>query len=144
MSDIIEAGILPQNFLTYTHDFLATFDIESVEETKEINQTEHLRIEAHQHMVSIGLSTNVPGCQDKWFCRRSSSKEDGQSMMREFFAELEKIQEELTRCLPAEIRLAIEKLKLSCSENFKWKEVKFLRHLEKFQRLNVFGFNSGE
>ena len=70
MQSIIDDGLLPAHFIAYRHNYLATYDIESLEKKVAVDQTSKLRIEAYQFPVSIAVSTNLPNRRDKFFIRK--------------------------------------------------------------------------
>ena len=70
MKSIINDGLLPENFLNYRHNYLATYDIESLERKVGVDQTQKLRIETHQFPVSVAVSTNLPNRSDKFYIRK--------------------------------------------------------------------------
>ena len=101
-----------------------------------------------QTVVSISVSTNIPGFETQHFCRSSMSAADGTLLITEFMDHLHVIAEALQDHIPAEIKALTEKLeaelkgKTFCKS--KTKMTKLLTYLKSFQTLNVFGFNSGK
>ena len=74
MSELIDEKILPESLMNYRHNFLVTWDIETLETKVNRKKTVCLNVDAHQYIASIGVATNLPGRADKWFCRSVSSR----------------------------------------------------------------------
>ena len=70
MQELVEQGLLPQTLRNYRHTWLATFDIETLEKKMSKDLTSKLKLDAHQYIVSIGVSTNLPERADKFFVRK--------------------------------------------------------------------------
>ena len=149
MKSLVEDKLLPASLENYRHTWLATFDIEALETKISKNLTERTCIETNQYIVSIGVSTNLPGRKDRFFVRKSSAPQDGFRLVRDFVNYLFLLQKELEASLPPEIPLAISKLKENFTPDNQWSDLKGkknrqLRFLQKFTMLNVFGFNSSK
>ena len=101
-----------------------------------------------QTVVSISVSTNIPGFETKHFCRSSMSAADGTLLITEFMDHLHVIAEALQDHIPPEIKALTEKLEVELKEKTfcksKTKLSRLLTYLKSFQTLNVFGFNSGK
>lgn len=155
MSEIIDLGFIPASFLNYQNPFLVTFDIETLNRDVNIRQTEFLTIESLLYVVSIAVSSNIPGTSDKFFCRKTSSASDGHQMVAEFMDYLEDLHQKQMELIPIEITTAMEKLnqswqKLSSgvqearSYTRKDKLSQQIHFFKKFLLLNIYGFNSGK
>lgn len=72
MSQLVEEGLLPHHLRDYRHNYLVTWDIETLESRVNRQKTERLHIDAQQYIASIGVATNLPNRSDKWFCRAVS------------------------------------------------------------------------
>ena len=90
----------------------------------------------------------MPGFENRFFCRQSSSLEDGDEMVHEFKDYLFKMAEKLQTLIPKEITEAAEKLtaelegqgfsKSACQDR------DMLYHLNNYKKLSIYGFNSGK
>ena len=90
----------------------------------------------------------MPGFENRFFCRQSSSLEDGDEMVHEFMDYLFKMAEKLQTLIPKEITDAAEKLnaelegqgfsKSACQDR------EMMYHLNNYKKLSVYGFNSGK
>ena len=148
LTDAIDAGFLPEHMIEYRHDWLATYDIESIEIPNPIEQTDLRTIEGYQAPVSIAVYSNLPGTKEKWFYR-DDSPESIKKMVHEFVKYLQMLQLQLSDMLPIEIRKAIdmieESIKLNSGNKIKQQELWRLKNgLDRYRKLNVFGFNSGK
>ena len=99
-------------------------------------------------VVSIGASSNIPDFENRFFCRDSSSQEDGDKMMSEFLNHLFNMAEKLQDLIPQEIIKAADRLNAQL-KGIKFsksvcKERSLLNHLNSYKRLSVYGFNSGK
>ena len=148
MEEICDDDLLPNHLSTYSHNYLLTWDIETLEQKVNIQRTESMRIEANQYLVSIGCSSNLPNAGDKWFCRKSSAPEEGHRVVGKFINHLRSLQNQLLALIPQEITDLIEKLEEeSPQETHQFvnsKKHRYLRHLQKLCELNCYGFNSGK
>ena len=143
--EIVEAGYLTEEFRHYRHNFLAVYDIETFER----ESTEKLsNVEAKLDLLSLAVSTNIPGQQDRFFCRKSSDPDDAYSIVVQFLEYLEELQTILEETIPEEIADAISILEEEIQEEkfSKRKLLKknYLRTLKSVSLLNVYGFNSGK
>ena len=140
---MVDDGLLSKDYLKYRQKYMAVFDIETAEEPSEKES-----IKAIQKVISIGCSTNIPGCEKKWFCRKSSSPEHGQEMIDNFMKYLEFLHEELQQYVPKPILEALSKLELEVGDakfsKYNAGKMKMINQLKKYKKLNVFGFNSGK
>ena len=147
LDNLVDERILPENFRDFSHNYLATFDIETLQQSVNKKRTDFLTTEAHHNIVSIGVSTNIPGYGDRWFCRRSSDEVDGTKCVALFLKYLQRLQTALEELIPQEIIAAIEQLEIKskeCSFHEKSKTAKQLNFLKQMKQLQVYGFNSGE
>ena len=155
MAELVENGDIPMSMLNYQNKFIATFDIETLAQKVDKRQTAFLTTEAHLYVVSIGVSTNIPGSKDCFFCRQTSDPEDAHKLVRHFLSYLTALQKKQLGLLPKEITSAIQKLEEreqvfkegaqeGRSYSQKHKLTQQLHFLRKFALLNVYGFNSGK
>ena len=153
IAQLIERGFLPESFRNFQQVYKATWDIETFERKHERdNESECVETatvtDAILRPVSIGVSSNMPGFENRFFCRQSSSLEDGDEMVHEFMDYLFKMAEKLQTLIPKEITEAAEKLttelegqgfsKTACEDR------DMLHHLNNYKKLSVYGFNSGK
>ena len=142
--------MLPESFRSFIQKFKATWDIETLEENahKENEENSATVTNAIHKVVSLGVSSNLPGFADRFFCRASSSQEDGESMIAEFLEYLFNMAEKLQDLLPEQIVKAAEEL----TEKLKGQEFSYgmcaekvlKNHLKNYCKLSVYGFNSGK
>ena len=147
---IIEKGFLPESFRSFLQKFKATWDIETLEEKVYQENDENMATitNAIHKIVSLGVSSNIPGFENRFFCRSSSAQKDGEAMMAKFLEHLFKMAEKLQELLPEQITNAAEELgeklqgqmfsKGGCEERT------LLNHLKNYCKLSVYGFNSGK
>ena len=147
---IIEKGLLPETFRSFIQNFKATWDIETLEENTYKENDEHAATvtNAIHKVVSLGVSSNIPDYDDKFFCRSSSAQEDGEKMIAEFLEYLFKMAGKLQELLPEQIVKAADELsqKVKGQEFSKsmCEERTLLNHLKNYCKLSVYGFNSGK
>ena len=129
---------------------MATFDCESFEKPHERdNENESVATvtNAIHKCVSIGVSSNLPGFGDRFFCRQTSSPEDGEVMITECMDHIFAMADALQKLIPKEIMdaAATQSAKLAGQMFSKGKceERTLLHHLNGYKKLSVFGFNSG-
>ena len=146
MDDLVNQKLLPEKFRKYSHSYIATFDIETLEKPVGIKRTDHLTTDSHHLFVSVAVSTNLPGFKDRFFCRKSSDEADGTRCISLFFEYLQSLQVALESRIPDDIKKAIEILQEKSMKQGRMnkKLQSKLEHLQKFKRLNVYGFNSGK
>ena len=147
MDFAISQGLLDPKFRDFRQQYIAGFDIESLE-TPIKERSESVHEVSIQTVVSISVATNIPGFETQHFCRSSMSPEDGTLLITEFMDHLHVIAEALQELIPPEIRALTEKLEADLKETAfcksKTKMTKLLNYLKSFRTLNVFGFNSGK
>ena len=152
---MIDRGFLPEHFRKFKQVYKATWDIETFERKNErdnenevVDSINSTVTDAILRAVSIGVSSNMPGYENRFFCRKSSSKEDGEEMTHEFLDYLFKMAENLQTLIPKEIIDAEKKLsaKLDGLEFSKsaCEDRDMLYHLRNYRKLSVYGFNSGK
>ena len=141
--ELVEAGYLSDEFRSFYHNYLAVYDIETIENIQSSSTAE-----AKLDLLSIAVSTNLPNQQDKFFCRKTSAVEDTHSIVVEFLDYLEELQAVLEETIPEEISDAILILEEEIeSEKFSKRKMlkrKYLRTLKSLSLLNCYGFNSGK
>ena len=146
---------MPESFRTYKQVYKCTWDIETFERKHERdNENDSVELinstvtNAILRPVSIGVSSNMPGFENRFFCRKSSSLEDGEEMVHEFMDYLFKMAENLQKLIPKEIHDAAKKLaKKIDGQTFSkafCQERGLLYHLNNYRKLSVYGFNSGK
>ena len=147
MDFAISQGLLDPKFRDYRQKYIAGFDIESLE-TPIKERSETIHEVSIQTVVSISVSTNIPGFETQHFCRSSMSPSDGTLLITEFMDHLHVLADALQELIPTEIRALTEKLEAELKETAfcksKTKMTKLLNYLKSFRTLNVFGFNSGK
>ena len=149
MDELIDSGRLPSSLRQYRQHYLATFDIETLEEKHQRDCSEIGTVtEAILKVVSIGVSSNIPGYGDKFFCRASSASKDGFDLVNNFLDHLFRMARSLQQHIPKEIHDAEVKLDKEIGPN-KWAnnkqfERKLQTYLLNFKKLSVFGFDSGK
>ena len=114
IAQLIDRGFLPESFRNFQQVYKATWDIETFERKHERdNESECVETatvtDAILRPVSIGVSSNMPGFENRFFCRQSSSLEDGDEMVHEFMDYLFKMADKLQTLIPKEITEAAEK-----------------------------------
>ena len=140
---------MPDSFRSFIQKFKATWDIETLEEKvyKENDDNATTVTDAIHKIVSLGVSSNLPGFENRFFCRSSSAQEDGETMIAEFLVYLFKMAEKLQDLLPDQIVDAAEhlseKLQGQMFSKGVCKDRNLLNHLKNYCKLSVFGFNSG-
>ena len=147
---IIEKGFLPESFRSFLQKFKATWDIETLEEKVYQENDENMATitNAIHKIVSLGVSSNIPGFENRFFCRSSSAQKDGEAMMAKFLEHLFKMAEKLQELLPEQITNAAEELGEKLQGQMFSKNVceerTLLNHLKNYCKLSVYGFNSGK
>ena len=153
MAQLIDRGFLPERFRKFQQVYKATWDIETFERKHErdndsecVETANRTVTDAILRPVSIGVSSNMPGFENRFFCRQSSSLEDGEEMIHEFMDYLFKMAENLQELIPTEITEAAKKLdKELKGQGFSkhaCKDRQMLNHLNNYRKLSVYGFNS--
>ena len=138
-------GLIPSRLRSFRQKYIAGFDIESLE-TPIKERSESFAEVSIQTVVSISVSTNIPGFDTKHFCRASMSPSDGALLITEFMDHLQLIADALKELIPPEISELTAKLEAELKgrqfSKAKAKQNKILTYLKTFRTLNVFGFNS--
>ena len=150
IQEIIKQGLLPESFQSFIQKYKATWDIETLEEKVYQENDENMSTitNAIHKIVSLGVSSNLPGYENQFFCRSSSAQEDGEAMMASFLEYLFKMAEKLHELLPDAITNAAEELGEQLQGQMfskgVCKERTLLNHLKNYCKLSVYGFNSGK
>ena len=148
MDEIIDNHILPSSFENYRKPFLATFDLECVEKLVHEQIGERTVKLGVQNLVSIAFATNLPNHQPVFYLRESSEVSKAYQMVEKFLFDVFKAHDLLLESLPSELKQAIKKIQEQVkNENFGKKKTRmyqFLRFLEKYTHLPVYGFNSSK
>ena len=145
IDEIIGLKLLPESFRTYRETLIGVFDIETLQSSRETDDTNSLVYEAIQIPVSIGFDSNIPGIEARFFVRSSSDPDDGYKMVKEFLDYLQSAQEEYLKNIPKEILDAKEKLSIMLKSKFCRTRAKLQSYdklLKKLTQFNVFGYNS--
>ena len=148
---LIDEGYLPESFRSFIQKFKATWDIETLEDQssfKENDENAATITNAIHKVVSLGVSSNIPGFENRFFCRSTSAQEDGQQMIAQFLEHLFQMAEKLQELLPDEIVAAAEHLEAKIDGNKFSKEIcndrTLHNELKNYLKLSVYGFNSGK
>ena len=143
MHDLIEIGLLPETMRSYRQPFFATFDIETLAQRCDEQRTERQTIQSKLCVVSVAVSTNLPGTTDQFFC-----DSDEEKLTLKFLDYTAQLQELLEQNLPNEIVQCREKLsELVHDETFGVKKCKMrtmLNYVKGFFKLSCYGFNSSK
>ena len=141
---------MSEEFRSFRQKRLATWDIETLEKKSErdnANESVATVTNAIHKAVSIGVSSNLPDFENRFFCRESSSQEAGEDMISDFLEHLFDMSKDLQKHIPQEIVRAAQRLseKLAGQHFSKGKceERSLLYHLNAYKKLSVYGFNSG-
>ena len=140
----IDHGILPAHFRNFRQKYLATFDLETLEQDPESFVEGQ---QAVHKVASIALGSNLPGTTDRVFIRDSSEPEDGQKMVDDFLDALFELEQKYQEMIPDEIKEALHSL-ADVEENVfnvdRTQKQKLKRFLKNYHQLPVYGFNSGK
>ena len=142
---MIHLELLPQSFKNYRQTLIGVFDIETLQTSMELDDTNSLVYEAIQIPVSIGFDSNIPGVESKFFVRSSSDPDDGYNMVKKYLDYLQLVQQEFMKNVPNEINEAKEKLTIMMKRPFSKQKAKLQTYeklLKKMTQFNIFGYNS--
>ena len=140
----IDHGILPVHFRNFRQKYLATFDLETLEQHPESF------IEGQQavHKVaSLAIATNLPDTKNRFFMRDSSDPEDGQKMVDEFLDTLFEWEQKYQEVIPDEIKEAYFSLADVEEDVFnvnRTQKQQLKRFLKNYLQFPCYGFNSGK
>ena len=140
----IDHGILPIHFRNFRQKYLATFDLETLEQNPESF------IEGQQavhRVASIAMATNLPDTKNRFFIRDSSDPEDGQKMVDEFLDALFEWEEKYQEAMPDEIKEAYFSLADVEEDVFnvnRTQKQQLKRFLKNYLQFPCYGFNSGK
>ena len=141
---------MSEEFRSFRQKRLATWDIETLEKKSErdnANESVATVTNAIHKAVSIGVSSNIPVFENRFICRESSRKEDGEDMVSDFLDHLFDMADTLQTLIPQEIVQAAarlnEELEGQKFSKHKCEERRLLYHLNSYKKLSVYGFNSG-
>ena len=112
----------------------------------DVEEKTALVYEAVQYPVSIGCGSNIPGFEERFFCRENSSPEAGYAMVREFLEFVEKAHAKHIEMVPETIITAIERISEAIKGKFSKERSKlktYNRFLTNMLRTSLFGYNSG-
>ena len=144
MDDLIELGLLPESFKKYNQTFIGVFDIETLQTKVETEECNSLVFEAVQYPVSIGFASNIPGVEEKFFCRSSSDPEHGYEMVKCFIEYLDDAEKKFQETIPTEIHEARDKLSILQKQKFSKSKAKYKtldNFLKRLLQFNIFGYN---
>ena len=151
--DMVNESILPEEALTYRNKFLATFDLETIENKFDNCAPEHgLVTEANLLLLSIAVGSNMDGYEPKCWVRKTSDTKEETRLVKAFIQELTYLWVEKQKQLPAWIGKGYIKLDYMQYQlklrNAPWYEYQriwaYKTALKKFTVLDIFGFNSGK
>ena len=137
----------------YQRDF-ATFDIETLGGPRNEQVTASTLIHDVQKVVTISVTNSLDdeSNQTRVFVRKSFSKDDYETLIREFMSHLESLQLKMVSRMPRKVLSSIVKLEASLDEfkqgqrNYSPLQVTNIRralgYLKKMQILKVYGYNS--
>ena len=153
MKEIVSYGVLDELFLEYRQEFLAAFDLETLE-TKNIDlQDSDTVTDAFLGLASIAIATNLTDISDETFpdqcyVRVDDSHQSIQDICDKFLGHVFFLAGLYQDTIPEAIQDVILKLESDEPEikfsKFKTKKQTWLRHLKKYQGFNCYGFNSGK
>ena len=135
---LVDAELLPENFRDHRQKYHTTFDIETLEEIPEIEDSCQ---QAILKVVSIACASNLPNQEERCFIRESTI----QDLVDRFLDHLFELEEIFHRSIPAEINSAIQSLADVEMQKFSENRTKkqFLKRLlNNYTTLAVYGFNS--
>ena len=141
---LVDLGYLPAEALEYRKTFFCTYDIETIEDKKDIENMRN--VEAIHRLASISVSTTES--RGKVFVRTDSSHEAAKHMVQEFVNYLIQIRDQQELILPSYFSCCENQLDLdieneSLPKNHRMKLAGLRAKVKKYQMLDVFGFNSG-
>ena len=138
----------------YYNQHFASFDIETLGESRNEQLTSSSLIHSVQKVVTISVTSSFEAepSRTKVFIRKSFSKDDYENLIREFMSHLEKLQSQMMNLIPRQISTSIVKLEHDLEEfkigkrNYSPQQVTNIRralfYLKKIQVLKVYGYNS--
>ena len=151
--EMVDNDILPKEAISYRSSFLATFDLETIEEKYDTCLPENgLMIDANLRLLSIAVGSTMEGYEPKCWVRKSSNPAEEARLVKAFLQELNNLWQEKQKKLPFWIAEAYNKIYFMNYElkkrNAKWTEYqsiwKYKMTLRKFTLLDTFGFNSAK
>ena len=146
MQAAIYLGYLPPEALHYRKTYFVTYDIEAFEEIVDTKAKQTIT-HAYQKFLSIAIGSNF---EDSFcFVRENSSHEAVQKVIKNFVDTLEILHEKHTEMVPTFFAEAIDLMEQDCldpnilkSSRIKLQAMR--RFLYQYERLDVFGYNSGK
>ena len=97
---MVDAELSPENFRNHRQKFHTIFDIETLEEAPEIEDSCQ---QAILEVVSIACASNLPNQEERCVIRKSTLKD----LVNQFLDYLFELEEIFHRSIPAEINSAI-------------------------------------
>ena len=146
LDDMIKDGYLPSTFTPHQSNY-AVFDIETLENSINRQETDFLTTDANLYVVSIAVASNIEGKNPTFFCRKSSDSADGYKLVRNFLLYLLKLQKQVSDNLPKELQSCIQRLneEQKAYKGFgNSKTLRYMNYLKQYTSLSVFGFNSSK
>ena len=151
LTKAVQRGYLPSSMINFRQTYLAVFDTETLEEkciTDEVVVNERATTtEAVHRLVSIAISTNLPGQKDIYLVRQSSNPECERTLIKEFLDALEGLHSVYTDQLPKEINSAIQQIERDLlQETFSRDKTQLeaiKNYLYTYMKLPIYGFNAG-
>jgi len=151
IQEMIQCEILPKEAIHFENKYLATWDIETMEQTYDICQPSRGTVtEAKLNLLSLAVGSNIPGSKAKCWIRRNSDAMEELRLIKNFVAELDKIWSLKQKNIPPYIYDAYDiinakKMHLKM-RGAKWTAYfplqRYKRALNNLTKLDVFGFNS--
>ena len=153
---MVDDGYAPHGLLEYKDFYLATWDLETLEEKTHLEIPENgLVAEADLRLVSIAVGSNIPGFVPKCWVRKSSEPEAAKEIIEKFVATLLKLRKEKQKLLPpylVEVENKIIEREIELHEENEregrktcpelTKIISYRHYLSSLKNLSVFGFNS--
>ena len=146
IDEIIKRGYLPKEYESFQQEFFIVYDIETFQTKIDAQGTSSLVYEAVQYPVSIGCASNIPGFEERFFCRENSTPEAGYAMVREFLQFVANAHAKHVEMIPETIISAIERISEATKEKFSKERSKlktFQKFLTNMLKTSLFGYNSG-
>ena len=153
LKQMVVKGIIPPEALTYRNNFHATFDLETLEvKIQGCSPKLGMTTNANLKLLSIAVGSNCPDYEAKCWVRKTMDPTEETRLIKCFIDELLILHQKKFQSLPQWIGDAqnwIEDQKRQLKERrAKWNEflelTRYKRELTKFERLDVFGYNSSK
>ena len=158
LMEMIEEGILPPEAQFYRQKYFCTWDIETLEQPKDIEPDfdqsyldsceggSALKYVAKCRIASIAVGSNFPGYETKTFARKDSTPNSSVILIKQFFKCLDSLHKEIVKTIPEYIfdaQAHIEEVEGGFNR-YKTKYFTWQNFLKSFTDLSIFGFNSSK